>query len=593
MEAQEAARLPKARTGGDAFRGSRENQTAMRARILGIFFLLLLSLGCVGAKLFSLQIHQRDRLAERATKQYQRLLPIVSRRGAIYDRQRRELAVSLRTTSVFAQPAAVQDASSTAQALAPILRHAAKDLAAKLASGKPFVWLQRQLDPTQAAAIGTLNLKGIGLFPESRRFYPRQELAAHVLGLVGLDDRGLEGLEHQYDELLGGKPQFVVAQQDALGRLIFRQEEPEPRTPIVDLHLTIDEVLQYITERELQKAVERSRAKAGTAIVMDPWTGEILALANMPTFDPNSYRDATSAARRNRAVADYFEPGSVFKVILTAAALEEELVRPGDWFHGENGAIEVGGVNIRDHDKYGWLTVQQILAQSSNVGAIKIGQKLGKSLYYHYMSGFGFGSLTGLDLPGETPGLIRRPKGWSNLSLSVLSLGQEISVTSVQLAMAFSAVANGGNLVRPHVVRTLRSQDGSLVRQIEPVVIRRVISAQTSQTLLAMLRDVVEEGTGKEAALAEYTVAGKTGTAQKVDAATGRYSHQKVVASFVGAVPAEAPRLVILVVIDEPESLRWGGSIAAPTFREIARDALKYLQVPPSPSRDVRLVRVG
>lgn len=565
----------------------------MRRRILCIFLLLFLSLGGVAAKLFFLQIQQGDRLTERATRQYQRRLPILSRRGTIYDRTGRELAVSLKVTSAFAQPAAIEDPVDAARRLAPILGQPAGEIQARLATDKPFVWLQRQLEPTQAAAITDLNLRGIGLFPESRRYYPRQELAAHVLGLVGLDDRGLEGLEYQYDDLLGGQPQFVEAQQDALGRIIFRQEEPGRQAPIFDLYLTIDEVIQYIAERELARAVERSRAKAGTAIVMDPSTGEILALANQPTFDPNAYRKATSAARRNRAVTDAFEPGSVFKVILVASALEEGVVRPGDRFYGENGAIEVSGVTIRDHEKFGWLTVRQILAQSSNVGAIKIGQKLGKSPYYDYISGFGFGTPTGLDLPGEAPGLMRRPRGWSALSLSVLSLGQEISVTPVQIAAAFSAVANGGNLVRPHVVRGLRAVDGSLSRQVEPVVIRRVISAETARTLLDMMRAVVEEGTGKEAALEEYAVAGKTGTAQKLDPATGRYSHQKVVASFAGAVPAEAPRLVILVLIDEPETLRWGASIAAPTFREIARDALKYLQVPPSPARDVRLVRAG
>ena len=565
----------------------------MRRRIIWTFLLLLASLGGVAAKLFFLQIQERDRLAERATKQYQRRLPIVSRRGTIYDRTGRELAVSLKVTSVFAQPVAVEAPAATARALAPILEQPAKDILPRLTADKPFVWIQRQLDPAKGEAIADLNLKGIGLYPESRRYYPRQELAAHVLGMMGLDDRGLEGLEHQYDDLLGGQPQFVAAQQDALGRIIFRQEAPERPAPIFDLTLTLDEVIQYIAERELQRAVERSRAKAGTAIVMDPRTGEILALANQPTYDPNSYQKYGAAARRDRAATDGFEPGSVFKVILAAGALEEGLIRPGDRFFGENGSIEVNGVTIRDHEKYEWLTVQEILTHSSNVGAIKIGQKLGKSLFYHYISSFGFGSLTGLDLPGETPGLMRRPKNWSALSLSVLSLGQEISVTPVQIATAFSAIANGGNLVRPHVVQALRSQDGSLSREVEPLVIRRVISPETSRTLLDMLRGVVEDGTGREAALEAYTVAGKTGTAQKVDPATGRYSHQKVVASFIGAVPAESPRLVILVLIDEPEALRWGGSIAAPTFREIARDALQYLQVPPSPSRDVRLVRAS
>ncbi|MFB3818277.1 MAG: peptidoglycan D,D-transpeptidase FtsI family protein [Candidatus Methylomirabilales bacterium] len=559
----------------------------MRTRILGIFCVLLVCLVGLGVKLFSIQIRQGQHLAARAMQQYERLLPVLSRRGTIYDRAGRELAVSLRVSSLFAQPAAVPDPARAARLLAPILHQSPRELHARLTSDRPFVWLQRQLDPKEAEAVAELNLKGIGLAPESRRYYPRQDLAAHVLGIVGVDERGLEGVEHLYDEMLGGKPEYITAQQDALGRLIYRQESPEPKAPIFDVYLTVDEVLQYVAERELARAVERSRARAGTALILDPYTGEVLALANRPTFDPNAYRGAGPAARRNRAATDYFEPGSVFKVILAAAALEEGVIRPGDQFHGENGAIVVNRTTIRDHEKYGWLTVRDILAQSSNVGAIKIGQKLGKSLFYHYISGFGFGTITGVDLPGETPGLIRRPKSWSALSLPVLSLGQEISVTPLQLAAAFGAVANGGQLVRPHVVRGLRA--GDQARAVEPAVIRRVISPETSRALLDMLKAVVEEGTGKEAALPEHTVAGKTGTAQKVE--NGRYSHRKVVASFIGAVPAEQPRLVILVAIDEPEILRWGGSIAAPTFREIAREAMKYLKVPPSPSRDVRLVR--
>jgi len=565
----------------------------MRARILAIFLILLLGLSGIGVKVFGIQIRQGDRLSERAARQYLRRLPLVSRRGTIYDRAGRELAVSLRVSSVFAEPAEIQDPAETARALAPVLGYSAKELQTRLTTDKTFVWLQRQLEPRQADAISDLNLKGVGLAPESRRFYPRQELASHVLGMVGLEDRGLEGVEVLYDDLLGGKPQFVVAQQDALGRLVFRQDEPTPQAPIFDVHLTIDEVLQYITERELARAVERTRAKAGTVVVLDPATGEILALANQPTFDPNGYKKASSAAKRNRATTDFFEPGSIFKVILAAGALEEGVIRPTDQFYGENGAIEVGGVTIRDHEKHGWISVREILAHSSNVGAIKIGQKLGKSLYYHYISGFGFGSLTGVDLPGETPGMIRRPKGWSGLSLSVLSIGQEVSVTPVQFAAAFAALANGGTLMRPHVVRGLRTQDGALARQIEPVVVRRVISEQTARTMLEMLTSVVEDGTGKEAAVPGYSVAGKTGTAQKVDPATGRYSHRKIVASFVGAIPAEAPRLVILVTIDEPETLRWGSAIAAPTFREIAQDAMKYLKVPPSTPRDVRLVHAN
>jgi len=563
----------------------------MHGRILAVFLILLLGLASVGAKLFTIQIRQSDRLTEIASKQYQRLVPLVSRRGTIYDRSGLELAVSLRVSSVFAQPGVIENAAETAKALAPILGRPVEEIRGKLATDKPFVWIERQLDSRRAEAVADLGLKGIGLFPESRRYYPNQDLAAHVLGMVGVDDRGLEGIEHLYDDPLGGKPAFVVAQQDALGRLVFRQEEPEPRTPIFDVHLTIDKVIQYIAERELAKAVEHSRAKAGTAVVLDPRTGEVLALANQPTYDPNDYHRAQAAARRNRTTTDYFEPGSIFKVILAAGALEEGIVRPTDQFYGENGAIQVGGVTIRDHEKYGWLTVRQIITHSSNVGVIKIGQKLGKSLYYHYISAFGFGTLTGVDLPGETPGLIRRPKAWSALSLSVLSMGQEISVTPLQYATAFAAVANGGTLMRPHVVKRLVAQDGSLIRPVEPAVVRRVISEPTARTLMDILTGVVEEGTGTEAAVPGYSVAGKTGTAQKVDPATGKYSHKKIVASFVGAVPAEAPQLVILVTIDEPEILRWGGSIAAPTFREIARDTLAYLKVPGSPPKNVRLVR--
>jgi cell division protein FtsI (penicillin-binding protein 3) len=318
---------------------------------------------------------------------------------------------------------------------------------------------------------------------------------------------------------------------------------------------------------------------------MDPRTGEVLAMANWPTFNPNTYQQAPPAARRNRASADTFEPGSGFKVILAAAALEEGVVRPGDRLHGEDGAIAVGGVTIRDHDRYGWLTFEEVLVHSSNVGAIKVGLRLGKTHYYHYISGFGFGSLTGLDLPGEAVGLIRRPQKWSAVSLGALSIGQEIAVSPLQLLTAFAAVANGGELVRPFVARALRRPEGTTARTFEPLRLRRVISPETARALTTALQGVVREGTGKAAAVEGYAVMGKTGTAQKADPATGRYSSHKVVASFLGALPAEDPRLAILVVIDEPQvrAYAWGGAIAAPTFREIAREAMKYLRVPSAP----------
>ncbi len=557
--------------------------TRRRLRVALIFVVLAAGLAALLGRLFVLQIRDHRGLTERASRQYHRLVPLTSKRGTITDRNGRELAVSLQAPSVFAQPSAVANPDAAAAALAPHLAVPRAELLERLRADKPFVWIARRVEPAQAEAVARLNLKGIGLVPESRRFYPRQELAAHLLGFVGLDDRGLEGIEFQYDAVLGGKPRWVVAAQDALGRVVFR-DEPEPTDrETFDLVLTIDEVMQYIAERELERAVARSRARGGSAIVMDPRTGEVLALANWPTFNPNLYQQTPAAARRNRAAADAFEPGSAFKVILGAAALEEGVVHPGDRFYGEGGAIEVGGVTIRDHERYEWLTFEEVLAHSSNVGAVKVGLRLGKTLYYNYISGFGFGSLTGVDLPGETPGLIRRPQKWSQVSLGALSIGQEISVSPLQLLTAFAAVANGGELVRPYVARALRRPEGELVRAFGPLKLRRVISAATARALAASLQGVVRDGTGKAAAVAGYSVMGKTGTAQKLDRATGRYSHQKVVASFVGALPAEDPRLAILVVIDEPQAaLAWGGAIAAPTFREIAREALKYLRVPPS-----------
>ena len=562
---------------------SREVDAVRRPRVALVFAVLALGLAAVLGRLFTLQIRDHRGLTERAQRQYHRLVPLTSKRGTITDRNGRELAVSLQAPSVFAQPAAVAEADAAAAALAPLLQMSPAQVLERLRADKPFVWIARRVEPGQAEAVARLGLKGIGLVPESRRFYPRQELAAHLLGFVGVDDRGLEGIELQYDALLGGRPRWVVAAHDALGRVVLRDEPELSDRQTFDLALTIDEVIQYIAERELERAVTRSRARAGTAIVMDPRTGEILALANWPAFNPNLYQQAPPDARRNRATVDTFEPGSTFKVILGAAALEEGAVRPGDRFHGEDGAIEVGGVIIRDHERYGWLTFEEVLAQSSNVGAIKVGLRLGKTPYYNYISGFGFGSLTGVDLPGEAPGLIRRPHKWSQVSLGSLSIGQEIAVTPLQLLTAFAALANGGELVRPFVARAVRRPEGGLVRAFEPLKVRRVISPATARALGEALRAVVRDGTGKAAAVEGYAVLGKTGTAQKVDPATGRYSGRKVVASFVGAVPAEDPRLAILVVIDEPQLHAWGGSIGAPTFREIAREALKYLRVPPVP----------
>ncbi len=547
-------------------------------RILLLAFLLTAFLFLIASRLYTLQIAQHHEITARATRQYERRIPVASKRGTLYDRQGRELAVTVETFSVSAHPGLVQDLKGTASQLSQALQVPSKEIVERLQGGRPFVWIQRKVERGQAERVAALNLPGIGLVPEGKRYYPRRELAAHLLGFVGIDDKGLEGIELKYDHLLSGGSRFLTSHVDALGRIVFRKEE-RTGSPS-DLYLTIDEVIQHVAERELEEAVRRSEAKGGTVVVMDPKTGEVLALANLPTYDPNDYASHPPALRRNRALTDPYEPGSAFKVILAAAALEEGIVKPADLFHGEDGVIEVAGVKIRDHEKYGWMTFRDVLAYSSNVGTIKVGLKVGRDLFYTYITNFGFGLPTGIDLPGEGPGLIRRPRSWSQISIGALSIGQEISVTPLQLITAVAAVANGGLLIRPYVVKAVRGPDRTL-RQAAPFPIRRVISQETAKTLTSILQEVVGRGTGQEAAVPGYAVAGKTGTAQKMDKETGRYSHNKLVASFVGYVPAEDPRLTILVLVDEPRRFAWGATVAAPAFRGIAREALAYLKMTP------------
>ena len=559
----------------------------LRRRVIVLFCSLAAALMVISGRLFSLQVYQYSDLVEAAKRQSSDRVSSVSRRGTIYDRNGRDLAISIGASSIGARPSQVVDPKRAAAALSAALSLPAEKILERLQTEKPFVWIKRSVSTEEAQAVTRLNLKGIESDTESKRFYPKQQQAAHLLGFVGTEDRGLEGLELQYDDYLAGKRKWLVQQQDARRRPIFREEAGGAQGS--DLHLTIDEVIQYITERELEAAVTKSGALSGSAIVMDPFSGEILALANYPTFDPNAYTEASAFARRNRAVADYYAPGSAFKAIVGAGALEEKLVRPEDRFDGEGGAITVGGVTIRDHERFGIITFAEILAHSSNVGAIKVGMRLGKSLYYNYISGFGFGNLTKIDLPGETPGLVRRPKEWSALSLASLSIGMEISVSPLQMLVAMSAIANGGILVRPYVAKSIVAADGKVIIENAPMQVRRVISEATSRTLATVLKGVVTEGTGKEAAVEGFDVAGKTGTSQKLDPATGRYSRHKVVASFVGFVPVEQPRLAIIVTIDDPSTLRWGGSIAAPTFREIARDSLKHLGITPGTRERLRV----
>lgn len=562
--------------------------TSPRVRIILLGLVLATFLGLVAARLYMIQIIQHQDLGTRAEGQYERRIPVTARRGTIYDRHGRALAISLNAVSVFAHPGLVEDPHSTASRLAEELGLSAREIRKKLQTDRPFVWIKRKVEPERAEALSKLDLPGVGLVPEGKRYYPKKNFASHLVGFVGVDDSGLEGVELEYDRLLTSGSRSFLSQVDALRRVVFREGEDSHAGS--DLYLTIDEVIQHVAERELEAAVERSGAKAGTVIVVDPATGEILALANTPAYNPNAYGRYRAALRRNRALTDPYEPGSAFKLVLAAAALEEGLVKPNDLFFGENGTIVVAGTPFRDHEKHGWMTFRDVVAFSSNVGAVKVGMKVGKPLLYTYITRFGFGVPTGVDLPGESQGLIRRPGEWSRLSLSALSIGYEISATPLQMISAMGAVANGGHLMRPYVLKAIRDPGGS-VEEIHPLPIRRVVSPETARILTSIFTEVVERGTGQTAALPGYRVAGKTGTAQKLDEKTGRYSRTKVVASFVGYVPAEDPRLAILVLIDEPARFAWGGSIGAPVFREIAKEVLSYLEVPPVTRRDERVAR--
>jgi len=555
---------------------------AMRVRTLLLFLFLASFLVLLLLRLFDLQIRQHKLLTADAIRQQQRQIPVLPRRGSICDRNGKELAISLRSYSFFAHPSFVQGIARTSAKLSPILDLSYDSIYRKLQSRKRFIWIKRKVDPERTGDFLDLKLPGVFAVEEAKRYYPKQELASHVLGFVGLDDKGLEGLEFSYDSYLGRSPEPPLGYCDALGRVAFREAEADMTFENCDLILTIDEVIQYFAERALEKAVAKSQAKAGTIIVMDPQTGQILAMADRPTFNPNQYRNHPPAFWRNRAITDSYEPGSTFKVIMAAGVLEEGLLRPEDRIYCEMGGISLKGFFIKDYKKYGWLTFSQVLENSSNVGAIKAGTRLGKDRYFNYIRSFGFGAKTEIELPGEAQGILREPKDWSAISLGAISMGQEVSVTPIQLLTAFCTIANGGNLMRPYLIKGIRGPYGEILRETSPRIVHRTISPATASTLTDILEKVVEDGTGKNAAIPGYKVAGKTGTSQKLERSTGGYSHHKVVASFVGFVPAHAPRLAILVTIDEPKVGSWGGALAAPVFAEVAEEALHYLGMRPS-----------
>lgn len=544
----------------------------------------------IALRVGQLTILDRAELTSRASRQHRETVRLTAMRGAIRDRFGEVLAETMATPSIFASPRKYPVPEESRPALAKALGVPQRLIDRKLDAKRGFVWLKRRATRDEAREVSRLGLLGVGSVPEGRRVYPQGSVGAHVVGTAGSDLRGLEGVELRYDRWMRGPETVLRVQRDGLGRALMITDEEgqpadeteEPFAAGASLTLTIDAGLQALVERELAAGVAEAKAAAGTAVLLDPSTGEVLALANVPTYDPNRPGSAGPGSRRNRAVTDAFEPGSTFKAILAAAAIEERAIRPSDSVFCENGRYRIGKWTIHDHHPYGLLTVPEVIQVSSNIGVSKIAERLGRDRFGRYIDLFGFGRRTGVDLPGEVAGIVRPIKQWAQIDLATGSFGQGLTVTPLQLAAAYGALANGGTLHQPHLL--LRAVDRSgrpLLDRDDPAdraASRRVISPDTARVVTSMLERVVENdhGTGGKARLDGVRVAGKTGTAQKVDPRTGRYSRDRL-ASFIGFAPADDPAYVLLVMIDTPRTQTYGGLVAAPVFREIMSRALDRL----------------
>jgi cell division protein FtsI (penicillin-binding protein 3) len=548
----------------------------MRMASIAAIFTLLFAVAL--ARVFQLTVLEGGALRQLAAKQHGQRLTLPAERGPIVDRHGDPLALTLEAASVYARPRVLPSDQKLVQLLARTLSLSPAVIADKLATSQPFVWLARGATLDQAHAVAQLGMPGLGSESSRRRYYPRGTLGAHIIGFSNIDCDGIEGIELAYDRDLRGAPDVLTTARDARGRPIMTEGNwrSAPRQG-ARVELTIDATLQKVAEDELAAAVAERRAAAGAAILMDPHTGEILAMATEPRFDPNAAGTFAADRRRNRVIADTYEPGSTFKAIVAAAAIDAGLVRPQERLYCENGSYVVGAHVIHDHERYGTLTFADVIKHSSNICTAKVGERLGHKRLGEAVRAFGFGLPTGIDLPGEVAGLVRPWEKWSRINVVTTSFGQGISVTPLQLVRAYAAIANGGKLMRPYVVRRVLAPDGTVIRENGPEIVGRPISARTAATVTELLRGVVEDGTGTRAGIEGVPVAGKTGTAQKVDPKTGRYSARDRMSSFVGFFPADAPRLVMLVVIDSPRTATYGGLVAGPVFRRIGEFAVDRL----------------
>jgi len=547
-----------------------------RTRVLIVAGLIAMWTGAALGRLAYLQLLRYSEYYSRAQHQQRLIVEVGARRAEIFDRNLNALAMSVPVDSCFAVPSEIADPDMVARLIGKVLDVSPDEIAARLAGSHSFAWIARKLPPEKVERIAAMNLRGIYFQREGGRFYPKRELAAHVLGYVDIDERGQGGIEYSLDDSIRSKPGKMLILTDAHRRWYDSTDKaPDTGTSVV---LTLDEKIQYIAEKELEQAIQDTQAKSGTVIVENPNTGELLAVANWPTFNPNAAKDSNPESRMDRAASALYEPGSVFKIVTLSAAIDQGITNADELIDCQMGSIYIAGHRIRDHKPFGLLSVSQVLSNSSDVGAIKVGLRLGAPKFYAYIRSFGFGQPTGVDLPGESRGMLRRLDNWTPVSVGSVSMGQEIGVTPLQMITAMSAMANGGLVVRPHVVRALRR--GTQMVEPPQQQPRRVIRETTAATMRRMLEGVVLNGTGKRARLDGYTSAGKTGTAQKFDITTGHYSTHQLIASFVGFAPINTPAVTILVQLDSAVGMHEGGQIAAPTFKRIAQQVLAYLDVP-------------
>ena len=571
-----------------------KKKKSIQIRIVIIEFFLFLFLFVLGARAFQIQIFKADYLTKIAETEYTGHIDIQGKRGEIFDRNMNQLGVTIDTLSVAASPVKATVSLENLNKVAKILNINHKDLKKKIKSKKKFVWIKRRISPSEAEQIRQLEIKDLFFKNDVIRFYPNRNLAAQIMGFTGTDNTGLEGLEYQYNSVLEGEKKKIRITKDAKGRQLNTEKMLTQHYAGNSLILTIDRTIQYISETALKEAVEENKATSGMALVMKPDTGELMAIAHYPEFNPNSFSKFNKKNWRNRAVTDPFEPGSIMKVFVVASALEKQYCTKNSIFFCENGEYKVGRFTVHDTHPYGWLALSDIIKFSSNIGIVKIAEVTGKKVMYDYLSLFGFGEQTKLGCPAESSGILMPYNNWSDIDTSSIAFGQGISVSAIQLISGISAIANQGTLMKPLLVKKILSSQGQVEKTFSSRAVRRVISENTAKNIKQMMRLVVEDqGTGTNAAIQGYSVCGKTGTAQKVDKFGKGYSEKDYLALFVGFAPESKPELVTLVIINEPRKNHFGGVVAAPVFKKIMTESFNYLNILPDMNQDIILAKMS